>query len=101
MSPSPQASRDEIQSIVDQLATVVQQRYSSATHDLVTHLAVRFGCERVSLGWLRGTRVSVQAISHTDRFDPKSRLVRSIAHAMEEAVDQQTTLIYPQVDRSH
>jgi len=64
----------------------------------VNALATELGCERVSLGLDNEGDARVLAVSHTATFDPKSQLLRLIAEAMDEALDLDTTLVYPPPD---
>ncbi len=69
---------------------------------LCNELAVRFGAERVVLGWLIGGYVELVAISHIEKFDRKTTAARELVQALEEAYDQDTLVSYPQAatDRS-
>jgi RND family efflux transporter MFP subunit len=62
---------------------------------LASELATALACERVSLGLLEGTEVRLQAVSHSARFDVRTRLGRAIAAAMEEAVDSECGVRWP------
>jgi GAF domain-containing protein len=62
---------------------------------LVTRLATSLECDRVSLGFMRAKRVRVSAMSHSADFGKQTNLVRAIAAAMDEAIDQQITIVYP------
>lgn len=64
----------------------------------VNALATELGCERVSLGLDNEGDARVLAVSHTATFDPKSQLLRLIAEAMDEALDLDTTVVYPPPD---
>jgi RND family efflux transporter MFP subunit len=66
-----------------------------AAIETVNRLAEQFGCERVSIGFRQGLPIRLQALSHVATFDARTQLVRRIEAAMEEAVDQNTTLVYP------
>lgn len=75
-------------------------RHSSAhtaAIETVNQLANQFGCERVSIGFRQGLPIRLQALSHITNFDPRTQLVRRIEAAMEEAVDQEITIILPAV----
>jgi len=62
---------------------------------LASALAEEFDAERVSIGLLKGRRTALVATSdHTD-LRLASRRLASIAAAMEEAVDQAATILYP------
>ncbi len=62
---------------------------------ITNKLAQYFQCERVSLGLRQNLRIRLQSLSHTAKFDPRMALVQRIEAAMEEAVDQGKTVIYP------
>lgn len=79
-------------------AFIVHRRFSEAARSLMTHLADRFGCDRVALGMARGPRVRVAAISHAGTFSRALGLSRSIQAAMEEAFDQERVLLWPLPD---
>ncbi len=67
----------------------------TAAMETVNRMADQFGCERVSMGFRRGLPIRLQSLSHVANFDPRTQLVRRIEAAMEEAVDQTTTMIQP------
>ena len=66
-----------------------------AAMEVVNRLAELFCCERVSIGLLKGLRVRLQALSHVAGFDARTQLVRRIEAAMEEAIDQSGSVLYP------
>lgn len=76
-------------------AALAEERFAAAARALATELARTFGCERVALGMVRGRRVRIVAISHSARFGEHMNLVRLLAGAMDEAVDQRATLAHP------
>ncbi|MCC7407002.1 MAG: HlyD family efflux transporter periplasmic adaptor subunit [Phycisphaeraceae bacterium] len=61
-------------------------------------VASRWNAHRVSLGVLRGRYVHLQALSHTEKFTRKMRLVQDIESAMEECLDQDVEILYPPPD---
>lgn len=67
----------------------------AAAIETVNQLADQFGCERVSIGFRQGLSIRLQAMSHMASFDGRTQLVRRIEAAMEEAADQNTTMIQP------
>ena len=90
------AQREEgVFSTVLMTAILGQPVVRLASMETVNRLADRFGCERVSLGLRNGLQISLQAMSHVASFDPRTQLVRRIEAAMEEALDQVTTVIEP------
>ena len=58
-------------------------------------LNVRFGCDRVSLGWKKGKNVHVQTITHTEKFSRKMELVQDLEATMEECLDQDMEINFP------
>lgn len=82
--------------ILDLMVLLDEQiAFRAAAMLLCNQLAARTGAERVSLGWLRGPYIRVEAISHSDRFDEKAAAVKALAAAMEEALDQDDELLFP------
>lgn len=79
-------------------AAVEEDTFHAAGTAAVTELATRLDCERVSIGFVRQNRTKVTAVSHTADFGKRMSLVRAIGHAMDEAVDQRETVIYPLPD---
>jgi biotin carboxyl carrier protein len=63
-------------------------------------LASRYRCDRVSLGWLKGAYVRLQAISHMERFEKKMDAVQTLEAAMEEAFDQDEEILWPATEGS-
>ena len=76
-------------------ASLDHEKFTTAVTEVVNELAKRFFCQRVSLGLLRGHRVQVDAISHTSRIDRNAKAVQAIRNAMNEALDQAATVVYP------
>ena len=81
---------------VDLVAHTLQEdHFQSAATSFVTLLATRLDCDRVSIGFMKGKSIKVQALSHSAQFKKQMNLIRAICSAMEESVDQQKLLIYP------
>ncbi len=81
---------------VDLLAHILQEdRFHAAATSFVTLLATHLDCDRVSIGFINGNSIKVQALSHNAQFKKQMNLVRSICSAMEESADQQNVLIFP------
>lgn len=88
---------------VEQFATVLdivtlvnqQDRFLATSMVLCNEVAHRLGCERVSLGWLEKGYVRLKTMSHVDRFDKKTDAVKTLEQTMEEAIDQDTEVLYP------
>ena len=75
--------------------TLQEDGFHAAATSFVTVLATRLGCDRVSIGFVKGRKVKVQAISHSAQFKKQMNLIRSISAAMDESIDQQKALLYP------
>ena len=59
-------------------------------------LAARLRCDRVSVGLIRRNgSIRLRAISHSASFKGQGRLVDAIENAMEEALDQRSSVAYP------
>jgi hypothetical protein len=74
-----------------QLATAVAtaEGFESAAMNLCNELATRTGATRVALGWIKGQDVEVKALSHTEQFDKRQELVKTLEKTMEECIDQE------------
>jgi multidrug efflux pump subunit AcrA (membrane-fusion protein) len=70
-------------------------RMKAAAMALCNEVASRWQGERVSLGFLKGRYVKLQAMSHTEKFTRKMKLVQDIESAMEECLDQDIEVIHP------
>ena len=91
-----QETRERIQAALDLVATSVgHDRFYASAMALVTALATKLQCERVSLGFVTRGRTRVFAVSHSAEFKQHTNLMRSIAEAMDEAVDQRESIVYP------
>jgi len=78
-----------------------EKRYMAAAMTFCNELAARYQSERVSLGWLKGAYVRVQAISHMERFEKKMDAVQTLEAAMEEAFDQDEEILWPRPPDTH
>jgi len=83
-------------------------RFRDAATAVATEMATRLGCDRVSIGFVEGGRMTVKALSHSASFDARSNLIRDLGLAMEEAADQDATIAYPapsgatpRIERAH
>ena len=89
---SSETSRTVAQSHQDvlQLASAVSTAdgFQPAAANLCNELSTRLSAARVSVGWLKGRRIKLQALSHTEEFDKKQELSLAIVRAMEECLDQ-------------
>lgn len=69
--------------------------HHKAASEIVNLLADNFDCQRVSLGLHDGVSIVLTALSHVESIDPRRQMVRRIEAAMEEALDQSSTIVEP------
>jgi len=72
-----------------------QQTFAAAANALVNQLATALQFERVSFGILKDQHCEVMALSNSAQFDSRSNLIDAVADAMDEAVEQDTILLFP------
>jgi multidrug efflux pump subunit AcrA (membrane-fusion protein) len=63
---------------------------------LCNDLAKQFGLDRVALGWVRGDQVRIEALSDTEHFDRRMAMVQKLQSAMDECLDQEQAVVFPQ-----
>ena len=90
---------DRIGTVMELLATGLHHdRFQEAATAVATEFAGVFGCERVSIGFRRGSHVKLAALSNSAAFGKRANLVRAIELAMEESTDQQTIIVVPALE---
>lgn len=95
-SATDAALRDRTTQALNVLSVVLEhKRFQPAASALVTELAIKLNCDQVAIGFLRGKRTKVAALSHTSGFGKRMNLVRDIGLAMDEALDQNDLVLYP------
>jgi multidrug resistance efflux pump len=102
-------SKARLVTVLELIATSLQhEAFQAAATAVVTELASTFGCERVSVGFMKGRHIHVAALSHSASFGKKANLIHAIEGAMDEAADQLATVVFPaakdgtfQVTRAH
>ena len=84
-------------SSLDFLAAIGEQpRLHGMAIAVANDLAARLRCDRVSVGVIRRNgSIRLRAISHSASFKGQGRLVDAIENAMEEALDQRSSVAYP------
>jgi RND family efflux transporter MFP subunit len=89
-------SRNRLQTVLELVASAAgQERYTASAMALVTELATRLECDRVSLGFVQAGQIKIDAFSHSAQFKERTNLVRAVATAMDEAVDQGAPITWP------
>jgi RND family efflux transporter MFP subunit len=90
------AINERLTTVLELLAVCLDQdKFKSAAMALVTELATRLDCERVSYGAMPGDKIEIIALSHTADFGSKMNLLNLISAAMEEAIDQVESIALP------
>lgn len=103
------SSTDRMATVLELIATSLHyDRFQAAATAVATELAGQLKCERVSIGFIHGRHARVRALSNSASFGKKANVIRAIEAAMDEAVDQQATVLCPpagdgplQVTRAH
>ena len=89
-------SDDFYSSVVGILASCFEQHsYEQGLMRMVAELTSQFGCERVAFAEKQGQHCRVTALSNSADFDQRSNLVKRIADAMDEAVEQDSAILFP------
>lgn len=84
---------------LDLVAGAIEEtRFKAAALGVATELARKLEAERVSIGFLEGDRIDIVAMSHTATFNQRMELVRQVAAAMDEALDQRASIVHPSVE---
>lgn len=77
-------------------ASFEQQSYHEVLIQMVTELTRNFQCERVAFAEFEKYHSTVVALSNSAEFDNRSNLIQKIADAMDEAIEQDSIIIYPE-----
>jgi RND family efflux transporter MFP subunit len=89
-------SDDFYSSVVGMLASCFEQAsYHQGLMRMVAELTSQFDCERVAFAEMQDHHCSVVALSNSAEFDQRSNLARKIAEAMDEAIEQDSTILFP------
>jgi multidrug resistance efflux pump/GAF domain-containing protein len=72
-----------------------QKRFTGAAMAFCNEAAAQWQCERVSMGFLKGRYVQLKAMSRTEDFSRKMKVVQDIESAMEECLDQDMEILVP------
>lgn len=81
-----------------QAAVLSQEGLAQSATSLASEVAKSLRCDRVTVGWLERGCIRVIATSHGAAFDPRHAAFEKIGAAMDEAVEQATTIILPVAD---
>lgn len=73
-----------------------EQKFVLASMKLVNEISLKFDCSRVSLGWKTDEYINTIAVSHLEKFDKKSEIIRTLENIYEECFDQEKMIFLPQ-----
>jgi RND family efflux transporter MFP subunit len=89
-------AEERLMAVLDLAASVLEEeKFEAACRSLVTELAMRLQCDRVSIGVIRRGHAEVVALSHSAQIGKRMDLVRAVGAAMDEAIDQKAVIRYP------
>ena len=74
------------------------ERFLPAAMALCNEAAARWRCDRVGLGFVVHGCVELKALSHTESFRRRTQAVQRIEAAMEECLDQDVEVAWPEAD---
>lgn len=90
------AKSETLEELLHLIATPLEHdRFRAAATAFVTELATRFRCDRVTLGLRTGGHIKLRAVSHSARFSERANVTRAIEAAMDEALDQEASVVWP------
>ncbi len=90
------SGRERVVTVLDLVGAALEhESLSEALGSVATEIATRLGMERVSLGFVVRDRTRVEAISHSQNFDERTQLVQSLGKVMDEATDQDASVVFP------
>lgn len=83
-------------SLLRLLATCIEQKsYREALIALVAELTQSVNCERVAFGEFENQNSKIVALSNSAQFDVRSNFMQKIADAMDEAIEQDCHIVFP------
>jgi hypothetical protein len=77
-----------------------ERKFLGAAIALCNAVESRYGCDRVSLGWLERGYIRMKSISRTERFDKNMAAVKAMELMMEESLDQDEEIIVPAPEKA-
>ena len=73
-------------------------QFFSAALAFCNGIATHFRCDRASLGWLEKGFVHLRSISRMEHFDRRMAAAQALETVMEECLDQDVEILWPQPD---
>ncbi len=85
-----------MKSALDLMASLQsKKKWKEAAVGFVTELSVIMDCDRISMGFVHGSKVKIRAISNSAIISKKMNLVLSIEEVMHEAVMMKREVVFP------
>ena len=95
-SDPQEAARMRLKLALELISSLIEHKgLKEGASAFATELAAKLGCDRVTLGMIKGDRVKIVAMSHSGQFDHRANLLRAVEEAMDEAIDQRDTVVFP------
>lgn len=95
-APKAPAAPDAAARVLDVVQVAFERRdWRGSATALAATLADQLSCSRVTLGFRQGIATRVAAVSDGAIVDPQRGLHQDTAAAMDEAIDDGSTLVYP------
>lgn len=95
-TPKASAARVNTDAVLQlQAAVLSQSRFDAAAAVFATRVAELLACERVNVGIIENGYAKVVALSHGAALDAQQPYSRTVAAAMDEAIDQSATISLP------
>ena len=93
---SVESAKLRLQAMLELVASALgHERFHAAGTAFATALATRLSCDRAAIGLVKKGRAQVVGVSHSAEFSRQTNVVRAIEAAMDEAVDQRLTVVFP------
>jgi multidrug efflux pump subunit AcrA (membrane-fusion protein) len=90
---------ESLSNVIELLATSLHHtRFQEAATAVATELATILDCERVAVGFIKRRHAKVRALSNSATFQKQASLISGIGAAMDEAIDQQAMVLFPEKD---
>ena len=96
LSTKPHIDESQAFMVLDLIAASIEHgEYHAAARAVTTRFAAVMKLDQASLGWLEGKQSRIEIISGSASVNPKMLLMRTMAAAMDEAIEQDATICFP------
>ena len=76
-------------------ASFEQQSYHETLIRMVTELTQTLNCDRIAFAEFQNHHCQIVALSNSANFDQRSNLMQKIADAMDESIEQDNSIVFP------